>query len=220
MSKNFKKLQKIHPFPKVNFDWKFMPQSYTGRGKDIIVKEIYQQGYTDLLEVGCFLGGSIDFWLNACFPLNIVAVDCFRGGWAGKFCEKSMYHQRSLLTMLPEDIECLNSEDGLYRTFLRNISWRTEHRERVLVIRQNIQEAIPILHNAGYEPDIIFLDADKRYETLEVVFHGFKNSLLAGDDYVYKDTEGKYPMQENLRILCNTYDLRLEHRLGTWIVYK
>ena len=117
MSHIFNKLQVFYPFPVVDLEWKIMPESFTGTGKDIIIREIYKNSFTDMLEIGSFLGSSIYFWLNSCNPLNIVAVDPFIGGWAGNHCAKLRYHHNSFLTMLPEDIECLNSKNGLYKTF-------------------------------------------------------------------------------------------------------
>ena len=220
MSDKFNELQEKMPFPNVDLNLKAMPESFIGKGKDIIVREIYRHGYTDLLEVGSFLGGSIFFWLNACYPLNIVAVDPFTGGWAGTHCVNLRYNKKSLLTMLPEDINVLNSINGLYHTFLRNFEWAGEYKKRVVILRQTIEEAIPILQKAEYKPDIIFLDANKNYNTLELLFQSFKNSQLSGDDYQWKDSNEQYAMQYNLRLLCETYGLKLQHHEDTWLIHQ
>lgn len=82
-------------------------ETFTGRGKSIIVETIIKNDLCNLLEIGSFLGSSIDFWFNSCPKIKIVSVDPLKGGWAGNHLKKLRYNDSCLLNLGEQEIESL-----------------------------------------------------------------------------------------------------------------
>ncbi|MEM6612483.1 MAG: hypothetical protein AAF652_09555 [Cyanobacteria bacterium P01_C01_bin.72] len=190
-------------------------ETFIGRGKSIIVETIIKNDLRNLLEIGSFLGSSIDFWFNSCPKIQIVAVDPLKGGWAGNHLQKLRYNDSCLLSLDEPEIAYLNSEQGLYQTFLRNMLM---YKNRLVLLRKESETAIAELKSFEYKPDIIFLDADKKYSTLEFLYNSFPESILCGDDYRYKDFNHDIIMRDNVSKLANMYDRSVRFYLDTWVI--
>lgn len=190
-------------------------ETFTGRGKSIIVEAIIKNNLHNLLEIGSFLGSSIDFWFNSCPEIKIVSVDPLKGGWAGNHLRKLRYNDSCLLSLDDKEIEYLNSEEGLYQTFLRNMLM---YRNSLVLIRKESEAAITELKSFEYKPDIIFLDADKKYTTLEFLYNSFPDSILCGDDYRWKNPNNVIIMRDNVSKLANKYNKSVCFYLDTWMI--
>ncbi|MGF1542235.1 MAG: hypothetical protein ACFCU5_17625 [Pleurocapsa sp.] len=212
---SFKSVQVNFPYPQQAYSYSHLRETFTGKGKSIIVDTIKKNNFQNLLEVGSFLGASIDFWFNSCSDLSIVSVDPLLGGWAGSHCKNLRYNEHCLLDISEENVNYLNSDDGLYRTFLKNMY---EYRNKLVLIREKIETAVPQLQQLNFQPDIIFLDANKSYELLEYLYNAFPHAILSGDDYRWKNQEQVEIMQQNVHLFAQKYDRGVYSKLDSWII--
>ena len=193
-----------------------LKETYLGKGKGIVVEYIVRNKCKYLLELGAFFGGSIEFWLNACPSLSkVVAVDRWADGWAGTHCSNARYNDSSVLNMSPEQIEYLNEGDNFYNVILKNIAY---YQNKVVPVRMDIYDALDMMVQANFKPDVIYLDADKSFKMLEKLWLTFgKTSLICGDDYRWRKGD-TCPMKENLDKLAQRYRLKATYLEDTWIV--
>ena len=199
-------------------DTRMLKETYMGRGKGLVVEYIIRNQCQTLLELGVFLGASIDFWFNACPSLErIVAVDKWAKGWAGTHCRNARYSDKFLLDLPQESVNFLNSESGLYHTFLRNMQ---PFYKKIIPMRMDIKDATAIILDSDFRPDVVYLDADKQYETLEHTWLSFhETSMVCGDDYRWRmPPHNRQVMKENLDRLTQEYGLTLKILEDTWIL--
>ena len=213
----FESLKQSFPWPANAHENRHMRETYTGRGKGIVVELVIERKLSTMLEVGSFLGSSIDFWLNACPGLQIVSVDPLGGGWAGTHCKKLRYNQHCLLDLTEENIAYLDSEEGLYKTFLKNMN---SYRDQLVLIRSTAADAIKQLQESRFSPDVIYLDADKSYQNLEMLFGAFPDAIISGDDYRWKNAEGIEVMKKNVNDFAQAHNLCVVSHFDTWLLRR
>jgi hypothetical protein len=77
-----------------------------------------------------------------------------------------------------------NVLSNLYETFIVNC-W--EYKDRVIPVRQLTLDGLKEVHQFGYVPDLIYIDADHSYEAVkqdvELSYQLFPNAVFVGDDY-------------------------------------
>ena len=212
---SFESVRANFPYPEKANHHPHLRETFTGKGKSIIVDVIKKNNLKYMLEVGSFLGASIDFWFNCCSDISIVSVDPLLGGWAGTHCKKLRYNEHCLLDISDENVKYLDSEDGLYQTFLKNMY---AYKNKLVLIRKKIEEAVPQLQKLKFQPDIIFLDANKSYEMLEYLYNAFPDAVLTGDDYRWKNHNQVEIMRQNVHLFAQKHDKAVYSKLDSWVI--
>ena len=192
-------------------------------GRELVVEQIRNSKVETILEIGSFLGGSTIEWLNASKDVRVICVDPWSGNWAGSWLIKDL---PQWTWEKPDQAmsKYLDSEDGLYFTCLANLY---EYRERVIPIRAYSQDILEELSALGAEPDLVYLDADKKEGDLDECARLFPGAILTGDDYLWPGgdefepgTIPSYPIQEIVNKFASLNDMEVVHREQTWILNK
>ncbi len=121
-----------------------------------------------VIEVGAFLGLST-LWLAEKVGKSgrVVTIDTFEGNWEHKV-------DPALATVLPL----------LWETFVVNC-W--DMRERIIPVRADAKDALPYLHTAGFEPNVIYIDGSHLYDDvvrdLALTISLWPKARIVGDDF-------------------------------------
>lgn len=205
-------------FPYQQFDYSLPRhfETYTGRGKSIIVDAIKKNGFRDLLEIGVFLGASIDFFLNVEVNLRVVGCDPWEGGWAGTHSAANRYNDQYLLDLSSQGVEWLNNGDSFFNIVNNGL---INFHERLVLMRQTFETGGPILRDIGYQPDLIFLDATKEMDLLVLSRELFPKALITGDDYRWLDENGEARMAMVVHEFAEKHNMDVEVCLDTWVLH-
>lgn len=119
------------------------------------------------VELGAWLGLSTRFILDHQPGVKVISIDHWEG---------SEEHRVN-----PDTARLLPK---LYETFLTN-NW--DYRERLIPLRMSTQEGLKRIAEQGLQPDLIYIDADHRYESviadLELSLKLFPTARIIGDDW-------------------------------------
>ena len=200
------RLKKEYPWPKIQPSCTHLHWSLDGGGKELVSKIIKEKNSKVLLEIGVFFGGSLKTWLDTNPTITTVAVDLWDNDrWWAEYAKahgrESFYDQ-------------LAAKNGPFNTFLATM-W--DYQNRIIPVRARWEESLPDLHRLGLQPDIIFIDADKAGNILELCSQLFPNAVIAGDDWNWGDEEG-YPMRTLVRQFARKNGLWVKQRGETWVL--
>jgi predicted O-methyltransferase YrrM len=160
-----------------------------------------------IVEIGAFMGGSVRQWLEVSPELTVVAID----PWPQKkspdpFCDS---HPIGRL-----HAGQFREPDGLYLAFLATM-W--EHRNRVIPLRGNGCDMLPVLHAIGLRPDLIYIDADKRGAEIAICDELFPEAIICGDDWLWRDGWG-YPSQKPVHDSARRRRRVVKTASNTWLI--
>ena len=143
-----------------------------------------------------------------------MAVDQCLDGWAGSACKKLRYGENSLLS-IDDHVDMLNAKDGLYATLVNNMR---RYKDRLVIVRGKIQDLLPDIKNKGYTPEIIYLDANKSLDLLQLLHREYPDAILSGDDFIWKNND-RFPMQEAVINFSVKYNLKVSFLNHTWLIH-
>lgn len=189
-------------------------------GREVICHLINQHGWTSMVEVGVYCGGSALQWLDACPDLHVYGVDPYPadadvGGYYARqrdtyvgqvdFCGQSEY----------EFIAQMSKPDSLFPAVLSNL-W--DHRDRFTPVRGFSPQSLIDIAADGVVPDIIFLDAMKTGEEMPLVRDLWPNCLITGDDWTWKDFDGSNTIRNAVIGFANSNGCSVIVKDGIWIL--
>ena len=120
-----------------------------------------------VLEIGCWLGKSAEFFLLLNPNLKLVTVDAFEGS-------KELEADR-------EAQEIISA--GLYEQAVRNL-WL--YKNRTVIVKQKSVVALKELSDFGLKPDLIYIDGSHQYRDalsdIKMSLDFFKDAIVCGDD--------------------------------------
>ena len=192
-------------------------------GRELVVEQIRRSKVETILEIGTFLGGSTIEWLNASENVRVICIDPWPGNWAGSWLIRDL-PQWTWEKPDKAMSEYLDSKDGLYFTCVANL---IEYRDRIILVREHSENILEELSTLGVEPDLVYLDADKKREDLEECARLFPDAILTGDDFMWPGSDesepGKqphYPIQVVVNGFASLNDMQVIHREQTWVLKK
>ena len=146
--------------PRTNPGW------FADGARSVLARELTEE--TSLvIELGAWLGLSTRYIADCAPNAVVVTVD----HWQGSREHQSRTEYQSLLPRL-------------YETFLM-LSWK--YRDRIIPVRDTTVSGLQLVANVGVSPDLIFVDADHRYDSvladIETAHRLFPDAMLVGDDY-------------------------------------
>jgi hypothetical protein len=92
------------------------------------------------------------------------------------------------------------------------------YKDRFIPIRRRSPEVLTYLHERGIEPKLIYIDADKKREDLDVARRLFPNAVICGDDWLWPDETGKMVMQEHVKDFAREYGYEVRSARQTWLL--
>ena len=204
-----KTLATRYPWPETRPDFFPIRWSLDGGGRWMVEQKLRRKKKKSkvVLEIGCFLGGSVENWLQASPDVTVVAVD----PWPE--CDIADYARRNGRS--EEEAVQLEREDGFYQTFLANF-W--DQRDRVIPVRDYSPGILTELAEAGLKPDLIFLDSDKSGVEIERCHELFPGALMTGDDWHWKNDAGECPIREPVERFCRLHNRFLKTENATWVI--
>lgn len=150
-----------------------------------------------ILELGCWLGKSTRFLAKSFKNSQIISVDHWRGSPEHDDIDGKRAAKSKLGT--------------LYETFLVNL-W--SHKDMVTPVRLDTANAIILLGYYGIKPDVVYVDAGHDFESvlsdLLLIHEYFPDTLILGDDYMWKDGTGKRPVAMAVGEFCKKTGLTVK----------
>jgi hypothetical protein len=210
-------LRKQYAFPasrpdKIPFDWPL-----DGGGRDLITDIIEQRDIRLMVEVGVFFGSSARRWLEASPRLTLIGVDPW-GPFVNYFDRVIDSYERKIdfNGMTRETLrQQLEGENATMECVLSNL-W--DYRDRFIPMRDKSPAALHVLHDAGVRPEMVYFDADKQGEDLEVCREIFPDATICGDDWMWRPEEG-FPVQKIVHAFAERHNLRVVFDRATWAVH-
>lgn len=197
------------------------PWDYTlgGGGRELVDGVIQETGAQLLLEIGCFLCASTRRWLTTHPDLKVIGVDPWDddlirqvGRYIGRPNLTRKYPDSGVQQQMLADV----TENGPFRTALANV---VEFRDRFIPYRGWSPEALHALKGAGIEPDVIYIDCDKKPDELEISHALWPKARITGDDWHWSRTKG-YPMRQVVYAFAEKHGFTVEAERATWILKR
>lgn len=188
-----------------------------GRGRELVDRVIHEVNAGLLLEIGCFLCASTRRWLTKHSDLKVIGVDPWDddlirqvGRYIGRPNLTRKYPERATQMKMLADI----TNNKPFPTAMANV---VEFKDRFIPFRGWSPEALRELKDAGIEPDVIYIDCDKKPDELEVSHELWPNARITGDDWHWSRTKG-YPMRQVVYAFAEKYGFSVEAEGATWIL--
>ena len=209
-------LRRDNPWPDLPVHVEPFYLSLDGGGRNLITDLIREREITLMLEVGCFLCGSTRQWLDASPDLEVIGVDPWDGNWSLYVRERFSQGNRMMNSLDdPSAIADTIQRYGNYCLALNNIR---DERNRFIPVRQRSPEALHYLKRRSIQPQLIYIDALKSDEDLWVAHELFPRAILCGDDWTWRDDDGRYRMREHVQAFAAEKDFDVRAEDATWLV--
>ncbi len=191
-------------------------------GREIVMDVIREKNIKLMVEVGCFLGGSTQQWLKEFPQLTVIGVDPWEGNWAA-YLEGVANHpiqSRSVWHLSEEELAEIVRRIRRHGNYLTAINNLRRYKERFVPVRRYTPEAFHYLHEREIEPELIYIDADKKAEDLHVAHELFPDAILCGDDWLWPDASGELVMQKHVNEFAAKHGMTVEAKRQTWLLRK
>ncbi|PCI63689.1 MAG: hypothetical protein COB37_04485 [Kordiimonadales bacterium] len=214
----FKKLLTDNPWPNTDgvTAWDF---TLGGRGRELIDQIILKQKPSFMLEIGCFLNASAKRWLSLDAGLKLVGVD----PWSDTLIEQcKRYVGRPGLTRAYPDIEeqkLFASDIERQSPFVTAMANLSGFEDRFVPYRGFSPEVLAALKATGFVPDLIYIDAGKKADDLEVCHALWPAAMITGDDWHWGRTKG-YPMRKIVNAFAAKHGFTVIADHATWVLER
>lgn len=190
-----------------------------GGGRELVDGVIERSSAKLMLEIGCFLCASSRRWLSNHPSLKLIGVDPWDddlirqvGRYIGRPNLTRKYPERATQMRMLADV----TNNGPFRTALANM---TDFKGRFIPFRGRSPDALYALKEAGIEPDVIYIDCDKKPDELEVSHALWPRAHITGDDWHWSRTKG-YPMRQVVNGFAEKHGFTVEANWATWILKR
>lgn len=170
-----------------------------------------------VLQIGCFLNGSVRRWLTVHPRLNITTLDPWNYDasrslreWSAKPHMQSTFSQIQDRDVFIQDV----AQHGLRNSALANVR---EFIDRYRYVIGRSPECLKLLKEEGLEPDIVYIDADKKVDDLIEVAELWPKTIITGDDYSWRADLG-FPMKQIVDKFADERNLKVQAEKATWIL--
>ncbi|KZR77431.1 hypothetical protein [Prochlorococcus marinus] len=187
----------------------------------LIADESIKQSRLLFVEFGSFMGASSIRWSQVVDHIDVITVDPWIDDLSEYLSEIRLCPIRSSMVKgfshdeyfeMIEDLKAM----GIYyyiKTLLNDY-------ENILPIRGRSPYLLFQLHLRGIYPDIIYYDANKNGVDLKIALELFPFSILCGDDFMWKDENGQFPLQEALEEIHKIYGGKVDFLGQSWILRR
>jgi len=211
-------LRERYPWPDIDG---CTPWDYTlgGHGRALVDNLIREQKPKILLEIGCFLCASSKRWLSLDPDMIVIGIDPWDEGLVEQ-CKR--YVDRPALTRAYPNVEdhyrfvADVERQSPFRTALSNLKG---FEKRFIPMRGYSPERLYELAELGITPDMVYIDADKKAEDLEVAFKLWPKIQITGDDWHWSRTKG-YPMRQVVNGFAATHGFKVTAEHATWFLSR
>ncbi len=212
----FEQLQAQHPWPNTT-DLRAWDYTLGGGGRHLVDALIREMQPKLMLEIGCFLCASTKRWLSLDASLKVIGIDPWDDGlieqcqrYVGRPALTRAYPDRAVQQQFAEDV----ARQGPFATALANLRGFDD---RFIPVRGLSPDALYALKDAGIEPKLIYIDANKQAIDLDVCHDLWPTAQLCGDDWHWGRTKG-YPMRQIVEAFAEKHGFSVEADHATWIL--
>ena len=217
-----KPLRRDNPWPE--FDYGMIEPfdfSLDGGGRDLVVEVIRARNIDLMLEVGSFLCGSALQWLRTSDRLTVIGADPWEGDW-GTFVEYAAHdalNGRSKKQWTEQQIATIVRNLYRFGNFCVALNNVHQYKARFIPVRRRAPEVFYYLRDRRIYPKLIYIDADKRRDDLDVARELFPNAVLCGDDWLSPDkTTGALGMQQHVKAFAREHNYTIKASRQTWLL--
>lgn len=191
-------------------------------GREIIVRQIRDRNIGLMVEVGCFLGGSVLHWLNAKPDLTVIGVDPWDGNWADYVAgmAKDALMAPHVLHMPDAEIAraaAMLRRHGNFAVAMNNLR---AFRDRFIPVRRFSPEALHYLSRRDIPVELIYIDAFKHRDDLDAAHALFPDAVLCGDDWLWPDETGALVMQNAIKAFAHDHGFEIEAKRQSWVLHR
>ena len=172
-----------------------------------------------MIEIGCFLGASAKRWLQLRDDLTLIGLD----RWDDRLVDISKrYVGRPALTRAYPDIAVQEQfvsdieSQTPYMTCLANLQ---DYKDRFIPVRGNSPEGLYEIAKTGVKADLVYIDAGKKRDDLEVSHELWPQAHITGDDWHWGRTRD-FPMRQVVNGFAQDYGFAVEADHATWILKR
>ena len=198
-----------------------LPLDGGGRGgREIILEVIKERGIELMVEIGCFLCGSTLQWLKASPKLTVIGCDPWDSNWAAYIENMALdpMRARTVYHLSDEQIATIVHNIRRHGNFAVAMNNVRLYKDRFVPVRRRSPEVLGYLADRGIEPQLIYIDADKKRDDLDVARKHFPNAVICGDDWLWPDETGKMVMQEHVKDFAKEYGYEVRSARQTWLL--
>jgi predicted O-methyltransferase YrrM len=224
INQGLKPLRRDNPWPDFGYgeiEPFYLPLDGGGRGGREIVLDVIKERKIELMvEIGCFLCGSTLQWLRASENLTVIGCDPWDSNWAAYIenMAQDPLRARTVYHLTDEQIATIVRNirrHGNFQVAMNNVRL---YSDRFIPVRRRSPEVLTYLHERGVEPQLIYIDADKKRDDLDIVQKLFPNAILCGDDWLWPDETGKMVMQEHVKDFAREHGYEVRSARQTWLL--
>ena len=195
-----------------------------GGGRDVVASIVNRNGLRSMLEIGVFLGGGSIQLLDACPCLRIYGLDPYEEPYPDYSSIGHYYLANRRIYQSAVDASGITEEEFLAQmsrplvqldAVIANL-WA--YRERFTAVKGFSPTALPPLAAEGFEPDIVFLDADKSGVELPVISRLWPRCIIAGDDWTWHNQSGENPLHRMVRRTAEGRNMSLIVKDAVWVL--
>jgi hypothetical protein len=213
-----------NPWPEFDYGeiepFEFSLDSGGHAGRELIVDVIRARNIDLMLEVGCFLCGSALQWLRTSDTLTVIGADPWEGNWGTYFesLSRDPVRARAMNRWTEEQIATMVHNLRRFGNFSIALNNVRQYKTRFIPVRRRAPEVFYYLRDRRIEPKLIYIDADKKREDLDVARELFPNAVLCGDDWLWADNSGVLRMQEHVKAFAGEHNYTIKASRQTWLL--
>jgi hypothetical protein len=219
-----KALRRDNPWPEFGYgeiEPFSLPLDGGGRGgREIVVEAIKANNVELMLEVGCFLCGSTLQWLRSSDKLTVIGADPWDANWAAyvETLALDVARARTVWHLTDEQIATIVHNQRHYGSFCVAMNNVRLYKSRFIPVRRKAPEVFSYLKVREIEPQLIYIDADKKRDDLDEAHRLFPNAILCGDDWLWPDESGVMVMQEAVKAFAAEKGFEIKSARQTWVL--
>lgn len=224
ITQGLRALRRDNPWPEFGYgeiEPFYLPLDGGGRGgREIIVEAIVAHKIELMVEVGCFLCGSTLQWLRAAETLTVIGVDRWDSNWAAYIENMALdpLRARTVFHLTDKQIESIVANLRRHGNFCMALNNVRLYKSRFIPVRRSSPEALSYLKSRGIQPQLIFIDAGKERDDLDVAHELFPDAFLCGDDWLWPDETGLLRMQENVKAFAAEHGFEVRSARQSWLL--
>lgn len=219
-----KALRRDNPWPEFSYGEHApfsLPLDGGGRGgREIIVEAIQTQSVELMVEVGSFLCGSTLQWLRASDKLTVIGVDPWDDNWGGyiEMTAQDPVRSRSVWHLTDQEVARIVYDVRRFGNFCTAMNNVRLYKDRFIPVRRSSPEALRYLHGRGIDPQLIYIDATKERDDLDVAHQLFPKAILCGDDWLWPDATGVLRMQQHVKAFASEHGFEIRSARQSWLL--
>lgn len=189
-------------------------------GREIVAEAIKAHNVELMLEVGCFLCGSTLQWLKTSDKLTVIGADPWDANWAA-YVEQLPFdvaRARTVWHLSDEQLATIVHNQRHYGSFCVAMNNVRLYKSRFIPVRRKAPEVFSYLKLREIEPQLIYIDADKKGGDLEEAHKLFPNAIICGDDWLWPDETGVLRMQEIVKAFAEAHNFEIKSARQTWLL--